>query len=179
MYMWSYLESSFSNKLQERLFHSVKEVFNEFKVFLIQCLGQSTKPRDEQWLPSQHVGFHVDHATTTHLQQLSVISQKNVCESKECLRVKRMSASQKNVCESKECLRVKRMSASQMDVCEPQECLRVKRMSASQKNVCKSKECLRAKRMSVWETNTASKASPPPLGRKSDGLFVHPRHKML
>ena len=63
-----YLEPSFANKLQQCFLHPVKQVFDEFQVFLVQCLGKSIEPRHKQRFPSQHVRLHVDHTATTHLK---------------------------------------------------------------------------------------------------------------
>ena len=63
-----YLESSFANELQQRFFHSIKQILDEFTVLFVKRLRKSIEPWDKQWLPSEHVGLHVNHTTATHLQ---------------------------------------------------------------------------------------------------------------
>ena len=62
------LEPSFTNELQQRFFHSIKQILDEFTVLFVKRLRKSIEPWDKQWLPSEHVGLHVNHTTATHLQ---------------------------------------------------------------------------------------------------------------
>lgn len=63
-----YLKAPFANKLQQRFLHPVKQVLNEFQVFLIKSFGKSAEPRYKKRFPSEHVRLHVNHTTTTHLK---------------------------------------------------------------------------------------------------------------
>ena len=70
-------------------------------------------------------------------------NQRNVSESKECVRIKGMCQNQRNVPESKKCARIKEMCQNQRNGSESKRWVRIKEMCQNQRNVSESKKCVR------------------------------------